>query len=164
VEDRREDLRDRVRFWAEECDTLRGFQLSADDLGGFGGLAAAAVEELRDEYASTPIAIFSLRPPVPQGSAKLDARVRLLNDALATSLLAPNADLYAPIAGVGVVATAQGKNLLTGSGFRFNPASRYHCSAVAAACMDTASLPWRVNGSAGAGASGRILKTQHYVS
>ena len=67
---------------------LWGFQLSADDLGGFGGLASAAVEELRDEYASTPISVFSLRPPVPKDEDKLDVRMRLLNDALATSLLA----------------------------------------------------------------------------
>ena len=43
-EDRREDIRDRVRFWAEECDMLRGVHVLAEDLGGFGGIAAAALQ------------------------------------------------------------------------------------------------------------------------
>ena len=145
VEDRREDLRDRVRFWAEECDSLRGFQLSAEDLSGFGGLAVATIEELRDEYASTPISIFSLRPPANQqgADAKMEARVSFLNDALTTSLLAPSADMYVPIAGLEPPRVRP--SILAG----LQPNSRYHAAAVAAACMDTASLPWRVNGSAG---------------
>ena len=35
--DRREDLRDVARRWAEECDRMQGFQVFAEDLGGFGG-------------------------------------------------------------------------------------------------------------------------------
>ena len=46
--DRREDLRDVARRWAEECDRMQGFQVFAEDLGGFGGLAAATLEELKD--------------------------------------------------------------------------------------------------------------------
>ena len=60
--DRREDLRDVARRWAEECDRLQGFQVFAEDLGGFGGLAYATLEELKDEYPRQPAWLFSLRP------------------------------------------------------------------------------------------------------
>ena len=63
--DRREDLRDVARRWAEECDRMQGFQVFAEDLGGFGGLAAATLEELKDEYPRQPAWLFSLRPPLP---------------------------------------------------------------------------------------------------
>ena len=61
--DRREDVRDVARRWAEECDRMQGFQVFAEDLCGFGGLAAATLEELRDEYPRQPAWLFSLRPP-----------------------------------------------------------------------------------------------------
>ena len=63
TEERREEARDAVRFWAEECDHLRGFQVFAEDLSGFGGVAATVLEELRDEYGTAPVTLFSLRPP-----------------------------------------------------------------------------------------------------
>ena len=50
-----EDILERVRFFAEECSSLGGITILADTVDGFGGLASHIVEQLRDDYASTPI-------------------------------------------------------------------------------------------------------------
>ena len=98
-DERREEARDAVRYWAEECDHLRGFQVFAEDLGGFGGVAATVAEEIRDEYGGAPTVLFSLRPPAnTRESAQYRARLALLNDAMASAVLAPNCDVYVPVA------------------------------------------------------------------
>ena len=101
-DERREEARDAVRYWAEECDRLRGFQVFAEDLSGFGGVAATVTEEIRDEYGGAPTVLFSLRPPnaanTPNSSVQYRTRLGLLNDAMASAVLAPNCDAYVPVA------------------------------------------------------------------
>ena len=148
TEERREEARDAVRFWAEECDHLRGFQVFAEDLSGFGGVAATVLEELRDEYGTAPVTLFSLRPPSEstRGSST-DARSRasrcaLLNDALASSILAPSCDAYVPL---GTPDQSRVSKFLPG----YRGGDTYHSAAFHAAAIDTATLPWRVSDASG---------------
>ena len=148
TEERREEARDAVRFWAEECDHLRGFQVFAEDLSGFGGVAATVLEELRDEYGTAPVTLFSLRPPSEstRGSST-DARSRasrcaLLNDALASSILAPSCDAYVPL---GTPDHSRVSKFLPG----YRGGDTYHSAAFHAAAIDTATLPWRVSDASG---------------
>ena len=138
-DERREEARDAVRYWAEECDHLRGFQVFAEDLGGFGGVAATVTEEIRDEYGGAPTVLFSLRPPAnTRESAQYRARLALLNDAMASAVLAPNCDVYVPVACPDASAVrAAGLPGYDGDG-------RYVASALKAAAIDTATLTWRV--------------------
>ena len=138
-DERREEARDAVRYWAEECDHLRGFQVFAEDLGGFGGVAATVTEEIRDEYGGAPTVLFSLRPPAnTRESAQYRARLALLNDAMASAVLAPNCDVYVPVACPDASAVrVAGLPGYDGDG-------RYVASALKAAAIDTATLTWRV--------------------
>ena len=148
TEERREEARDAVRFWAEECDHLRGFQVFAEDLSGFGGVAATVLEELRDEYGTAPVTLFSLRPPTQSHAvSSTDARSRasrcaLLNDALASSILAPMCDAYVPL---GTPDQSRVSKFLPG----YRGGDTYHSAAFHAAAIDTATLPWRVSDASG---------------
>ena len=142
-DERREEARDAVRYWAEECDALRGFQVFAEDLGGFGGVASAVTEEIRDEYGSVPTVLFSLRPPPPasdsSGPSAGTYRTRLgfLNDAMASAVLAPNCDAYVPVA-------CPDASRVRNAGLRgYDGDGRYASSALKAAAIDTATLTWR---------------------
>ena len=146
-EDRREDVRDVVRRWAEECDALAGFHVAAEDLGGFGGVATAALEEIRDEYGrNVPVCVFSLRPPrcacakASESDSASARRVSMLNEGLATATFAPETDAYIPVC----ASAWTGARTLAATGV--NPRERYHASAIAAAAMDVATTPWRVDG------------------
>ena len=136
---RAEGGEDAVRYWAEECDHLRGFQVFAEDLGGFGGVAATVAEEIRDEYGGAPTVLFSLRPPAnTRESAQYRARLALLNDAMVSAVLAPNCDVYVPVACPDTSAVrVAGLPGYDGDG-------RYVASALKAAAIDTATLTWRV--------------------
>jgi hypothetical protein len=154
--DRREDLRDVARRWAEECDRLQGFQVFAEDLGGFGGLAYATLEELKDEYPRQPAWLFSLRPAKvsneegrrASSSAAADAeaaRYSLLNDALATATLAPLCDAYVPLSADQAAGSRAADALPPG----FSAAegrNRFRASALAAAFADVAGTSWRAHG------------------
>ena len=48
--DRRENLREDIRKWVEECDYLRGFHVFVEDHSGFGGLCEKVLEEVRDAH------------------------------------------------------------------------------------------------------------------
>ena len=146
-EDRREDVRDVVRRWAEECGALAGFHVAAEDLGGFGGVATAALEEIRDEYGrNVPVCVFSLRPPrcacakASESDSASARRVSMLNEGLATATFAPETDAYIPVC----ASAWTGARTLAATGV--NPRGRYHASAIAAAAMDVATTPWRVGG------------------
>ena len=138
------------------------FQVFAEDLGGFGGLAAATLEELKDEYPRQPAWLFSLRPPLPSSreareegrhlpdssaaAAAEAARYFLLNDALATATLARR----------GATRTClwvRKRRRARGRPTRFPPGSsgrtggtRFRAGALAAACADVAGTSWRARG------------------
>ena len=43
------------RYFAEECDSLGGFQLLAHDAGGFGAMTEGLMAHIRDEYPRSPV-------------------------------------------------------------------------------------------------------------
>lgn len=80
-EDRREDVRDAVRYWAEDCDTLGGFRILCDDSTAFGGVCARALEDIRDDYDGRTVSVFSVRPPaVREKKARGHAQRRIRVD------------------------------------------------------------------------------------
>jgi len=55
-----EEVEDRVRFFAEEADHLRGFHLLADANDAFGGVGSKVSELLADEYSSKVVTLIML--------------------------------------------------------------------------------------------------------
>ena len=149
--DRRESfLREPIRAWAEECDRLAGFQILAEDLGGFGSLAHAALEELGDEYGNAARCAFSLRPPTDATDDASRRRERL-NAALAAARVAASTDAYVPVCGTAALSgfTTRGEHAAntdadadpsSASTMRTSRAAALHAAAV-----DAATSPWRVS-------------------
>lgn len=126
TEDRREDIRESIRYWAEDCDVLGGFHIACDDSSGFGGVCAQAMEDIKDDYDGAPICVFSVNAPrihAQHGERRMD----MLNAAFASTVLADNADLYCPLAA-----------------FDDGCQSRFRASAACALAMETITTPWRL--------------------
>ncbi|GFR39723.1 hypothetical protein Agub_g204, partial [Astrephomene gubernaculifera] len=133
---------ERVRQMGEACDSLAGFQVFADDLTGFGALAAAVLSEVAEEYGSRPRVLFSLRQPGQGqggrgGSAAAAAREDL-SEALALTRMTELVSLYVPLA---VPADRTALPYLS-----YNPWLPFHSSAILASAIDTALLPTRLAG------------------
>jgi hypothetical protein len=129
-EDRREDVREAVRYWAEDCDTLGGFRVLCDDSSGFGGVCARALEDIRDDYDNRSVCLFSVHPP----ASKERKRVDMLNAAFASTKIADMCDLYCPLAAC--------DDYPSMPGLRQN--RWFHTSAVVALAVEGVTTPWRL--------------------
>ncbi|GLC43413.1 hypothetical protein PLESTB_001554800 [Pleodorina starrii] len=140
-----------VRHLGEACDSLAGFQVLADDLTGFGALAAGVLGEVVQEYTGRPLLVFSLRRPEqwerqeggsaggPVSTAWATARARDdLSQALALTRVAELASLYVPLA---APPASSALPYLS-----YDAALPFHSSAILACAVDTALLPTRLTG------------------
>eukprot|EP00891_Asterochloris_glomerata_P007534 jgi/Astpho2/7534/fgenesh1_pg.00114_%23_113_t len=135
----REAALDRVRFWAEECDTLQGFQCFVDDQTGFGRLAADLLPDLRDDYGAQPLLLFAVRaqqqPPASSDAAAVCAW--RLSAALSMGLLSQQASLYTVVANPSP-ALPQLARLC------WRPGNPFHASALCASVLDSALVACRL--------------------
>lgn len=127
-----EDLLERVRWFAEECDSIQGFVLSADMADAFGGCASTASQFLMDDYR---------RPLLSSPLADIDtdattAATVTLNRALALHQLAQCSSTVIPVSTAGW----QFETLV------YDAKRSHHSTAVTAAALHTALLPSRLHG------------------
>lgn len=143
----KEEVVDRIRVLAEQCDCLQGFQVMADDLTGFGSVAVHLLEELRDDYDGRDVLLFSVRrphqgSPVSQkgqwlGSSSSMAEIRgACNEALATALIPDLCSLYVPIS-----APPRPSSL---PHLQYRPSNLFHTSAIVACAIDCITTPFRL--------------------
>ncbi|GLT66210.1 hypothetical protein SLA2020_385900 [Shorea laevis] len=137
---RGEEICDRLRFFVEECDRIQGFQFMVDDSGGFSAIAADFLENIADEYTNTPVLLYT----VCGSGSHLNLRsrkqkvVRDLHDAVSFSRLASFSKMIVPI-GLPFLSESKASSFL-----RIEDDKPYHCSAVYAAALHSASLPFRM--------------------
>ncbi|EIE19615.1 tubulin nucleotide-binding domain-like protein [Coccomyxa subellipsoidea C-169] len=134
----REDAADRIRGFAEECDSLQarhGFQYFVDDLSGFGHFSYELLQMMQDDYARSPVLLFALRPSLEETSAQPASvlRQRRLSEAASMARLSEVSSLHIPI--------APSANLPC---VRWRPGNVFHASALCASVIDTATLPYRL--------------------
>ena len=158
--DRRENLREDIRKWVEECDYLRGFHVFVDDQSGFGGLCEKVLEEVRDAHGQgVSILTFCCRKPrndegrrnheeikinndgdddnnefLEITQKRNDERRLMLNDGLSLARISPLTDAYIP---------------LYGSQPNGQQHSAYQTSARIATALDTITTPWRLKSTDG---------------
>lgn len=70
-----------------------------DDSGGFSGIASEYLECIVDEYAQTPILLYSARKPITSTEAvrHKNSIVRALHDATSLSKLSSLCSLFVPV-------------------------------------------------------------------
>jgi len=139
-----DEIEDRIRFFAEEADFLKGFQLINDSTDGFGGLSSKISEYIQDEYGGQCLMAF---PTLPcHYETKLDAiqsTSKMLNLALTTKSLWEFCHLITPLSLATDTFPIRGVETRQVPKFDYNPDLHYHSSAVLALGLDTLTLPWR---------------------
>ena len=129
-----DDALDRMRYLAEECDTLQGVQCFVDVDSAFGGFAARYLECLKDDYERTPVLVFGVTPHIDarSGATPKDFDRRSINTALALSSFTDTASLYVPLSSQ----YWQAKHF--GNDVHFDVLQPYHTAALLAAGIHTA--------------------------
>ena len=144
-----DNMEDRMRHYAEECDNLGGFQLVCDWQDGFGGLSCDVVDLVSDEYHSKSLLTFPTAPvqhsswSAAQCGTRLAGAVMTLSHHLtssSSSLVTPvslGQDWY-PLAGQ----VTSLPHVTTGL-------SHYSTSALLALALDTATATYRRRATSG---------------
>eukprot|EP00747_Dinoflagellata_sp_TGD_P160218 gnl/TRDRNA2_/TRDRNA2_177956_c1_seq1.p1 gnl/TRDRNA2_/TRDRNA2_177956_c1~~gnl/TRDRNA2_/TRDRNA2_177956_c1_seq1.p1 ORF type:complete len:506 (-),score=-51.73 gnl/TRDRNA2_/TRDRNA2_177956_c1_seq1:604-2121(-) len=136
------DWENRIRFFAEECDTMQGFLSIVDVLSGFAGCAASFLESLQDEYPGTPI--FSLGLSNTRSSADFSEKylsntilntLSSLQEALLIANLSQCVSLHVPID------CPHNQHI---NNLRWETNNSHQTSAVLACLLDTLTLPPRM--------------------
>ncbi|RZC45220.1 hypothetical protein C5167_038161 [Papaver somniferum] len=137
---RGEEMSERLRFFAEECDHIQGIQFVVDDSGGFSSVAADFLENIADDYANIPVLLYSARDPrhYMKPMNREDSISRAIHDAVTFSRLSSFCKLIAPI-GLPSLSTSKVCSFL-----HIDDAKPFYSSAVYAAALHSISLPFRM--------------------
>ena len=96
-----ETVLDRIRHFAEACDHVDAIDIITDSLGGFSGLTASIIEDLREDYGSAlPLPIWCLTDDQNAKTAHdktIKEEVISMNSALFLSECVEDSNLIAPI-------------------------------------------------------------------
>eukprot|EP00727_Mastigamoeba_balamuthi_P008840 m51a1_g4579 hypothetical protein (482) ;mRNA; f:168673-170681 len=134
-----EEAMDRVRFFAEECDHVVGFQCIADADTGFAGLGSFMLEQIRDEYERKPIITYGVTTVRhTERTAKMIDKEAAC-EGRAVHAFSSLSTLYVPLSC---------KHLQASSfpGLEANLGNWYHSSALLGMALDTCSFPYSLTG------------------
>lgn len=135
------EMEDRIHHFCEECDSLQGFHVLVDTHDGFGGVGAQTLQHLADEYTSKSVMTFGFTPANLPDDTPVSRANRILNSALSYQKCFTHSSLFFPLS----LANSLWKTLGNYADFPqldFKMID-YHTSAILAATLDTASLPYR---------------------
>lgn len=144
-----DEFEDRIRFFVEESDSLKGFQMMTDGLTGFGGISANIGEYIKDEFGSQCLLAFPVIPCI-SATEKFNptmAANEVLNLALTLKTLADTSSLVTPMSlSPDTFRLKRSGNHRQFPGFSNGAKFEedYHSSAVLSLAMNTLSLPWRL--------------------
>lgn len=138
-----EEAADAIRFFAEECDSLEGFQCFVDDISHWGPISAEVLQNIRDDYGhSKMILLFALRSSFdPNARDSAEGRRRYLCEGLSTSMLTKDVDIFVPVSAP-IQESDESAALRCLS---WPQGSIFHESALCAAALDGATLPYRIH-------------------
>ncbi|TPX67932.1 hypothetical protein SpCBS45565_g03456 [Spizellomyces sp. 'palustris'] len=140
--DVKEDVLDeRLRFFVEECDSLQGFNLVADAVDGFSGIAASLLEYLRDEFPKKAAITFGIHKPLALEYTQKSRTICSINSALLLEAACRTSSLYIPL----FPPTRNDRDPNGWSKYLSTDfASIYHWSAYLSTAIETTLLPVRV--------------------
>eukprot|EP00850_Spirogloea_muscicola_P018999 SM000180S03524 [mRNA] locus=s180:94646:97522:- [translate_table: standard] len=138
-----EEIRDRLRFFVEECDNLQGFQCILDCIGIFTAPAEKLLTVIEDEYPTVPRLSFAAKLPVAQLKNMRASRspAEELTASITFCSLSHLSHLFVPM-----------DLSCIGRGIRFpyllvNDDKPYESTAVCASAIETMTTPYRLQAS-----------------
>eukprot|EP00803_Ostreobium_quekettii_P008907 evm.model.scf_792.1 EVM.evm.TU.scf_792.1 scf_792:10130-15649(-) len=130
-----EEVLERVRYFAEACDWLQGFQILHDDVSPYGPLATAVLWDLRDQYSGAPITLVGLQPPLGHELTRMQRNRASIKRGMSLGNLAEPCALYIPL--------GEPSSWPSGLSLSTTPCSSLaHLHAMA---LTSATLPFRLN-------------------
>ena len=140
-----DEFEDRLRFFAEEADFLKGFQLLTDATDAFGGVSSSVCDFLKDDYSAQSILTF---PTIPSFYAEtmdaLKSTGKMLNLALSLRSMSENSNLITPLSMSNETFPLRGMEARSLPSMKYNPQLHYNSSAVLSLAFDAMTLPWRM--------------------
>lgn len=140
-----ETVEDRVRFFAEEADSLKGFQLMTDASNAFGGISSKLCNYLRDDYNGQCVLAFPCLPSMYKMDTlnAIGSSSKMLNTALSMHALSENCDLVTPMS-LGVdTFPLRNMEVRRFRHFDYDSNLHYHSAAILSCAFDAMTLPWR---------------------
>lgn len=133
-------LEEAIRFYAEECDTIQGFQVLSDLNNGFGGISCMLMEYLQDEFVGKSFAVMPvLQTDNDRGLSK--SRDTSLSSLLTLSGLLDTSSMMCPLSMSADMFSCKPRSFPQ---LIYNASAPYHTSAILASCLDNASRPYRL--------------------
>uniref|UniRef100_A0A182JZ12 Protein misato n=1 Tax=Anopheles christyi TaxID=43041 RepID=A0A182JZ12_9DIPT len=153
--DFQDDFTDRARQYVEECDGCQGFQMLFDCGDGFSGVTIKLLEHLQDEYGKAMLTFPVFPPKAPMfksADEPMSDSIRVVNTALAFAQLPEQCSLFVPLSTMArcwrnVSEPRALPNLV------YDPANFYQTSSILASFLETATLRYRLKGSATTGSA-----------
>ncbi|KAI9280611.1 tubulin domain-containing protein [Umbelopsis sp. AD052] len=127
------------RFFAEECDQLQGFQIMTSVHDGFGGFTCGLLENIRDEYPKASILTYGISN-MHQSSTQRNLQRRNLNMTMSAASLSEYSSLYVPVQ----LPDSADLNRPWTRYLSYQSHLLYQTSAIVAAAIESASVPWRL--------------------
>ncbi|OZJ03183.1 hypothetical protein BZG36_03322 [Bifiguratus adelaidae] len=125
-----------LRIFAEECDSLQGFQLFTTVHDAWGGFASGCLENLQEDYGKKSIMIYAAGSPSSFPSSERMSEKQHLNKALSLAHLADKASCYIPLE----------PSVLPSRLSKYVEIKRhlpFHTSAILATAIEVISTPYR---------------------
>lgn len=139
-----DDVEDRIRFFVEEADFFRGFQIIHDSADGFGGVSSMISQYIKDEFGAQTLLSF---PTIPthydQSLDAMQALTKLLNIALTFKSATEFCDLITPLSLASDTFYTRRMEPRACPNIQYRQDLHYHTSALLASGLDTLSMPWR---------------------
>lgn len=138
----RDDFEDRIHFFAEECDSLQGFNIFVDTNNACSGLCCELIEDLNDYFNKKCIMTWGVSPPY-RGDASIDSQYWLQNTMLSYVKLADASSAFIPLSTVADITSFPNKTVSLPY-VRYRSDLNYHTSSLLALSVETAMLPFRL--------------------
>ena len=139
-----DQMEDRIRCYAEECDVLGGFQVVSDYYDGFGGLSSSLIDLLSDEYNNKSVISFPTSPVHYSSYSGPESSVRVAGAVLTLTKHLQSQALVTPLSLARDWYQLPGGHVTTLPHVSYTPQSHYSSSSVLALALDTATLQYRL--------------------
>ncbi|KRZ08205.1 AP-3 complex subunit delta-1, partial [Trichinella zimbabwensis] len=137
-----DEIETHIRFFAEEMDYVEGIQLLCDVSSNLAGMSATLLHYFKDDYGNIPILAIPCWPAHLQTKNRLSVEklvwnssqslLAMLSESLSTLPLSLSTKLW-----------DKHSRFCRWNELKYEPQSTYHTSAIIAAALETATIPWR---------------------
>ncbi|XP_046849669.1 protein misato homolog 1-like isoform X1 [Xenia sp. Carnegie-2017] len=138
----RNEVEDKIHYFAEECDQLQGFQIFSHVNDGFGGLTSCLMQELCDDFEKKNCLCFSLMPAIINDETRQGKDQAMLNTLLSLAKFIDNGSHVVPLMMRDSLEYSYKSREFS---YLHYKANNFDTSAILASAIDTSTLAYRLS-------------------